>query len=193
MRFQFKNRSFGFTVVEILIVIVVIGILAALTINYYSGSREAAYLARGKAELEAISSAAKLYAQKNDKYPVDSDRNVPSEIKEFIAKSADGTDWPKAPWPGSVYDWDAWDIDPTDNTPSQTLDTYQISIRFCNAGGPLSTCQFPKEPWAAGFGINSAFYYCIKGYCRPHSSESVTYPGYCYNCPNNAAVKKPGE
>lgn len=189
MRLSFKNRHSGFTLVEIVIVVVVIGILAALTINYIAGAPERAYEARAKAELETIGNAAKLYANKNDEYPADTGRDIPAAIKEFIAKTSQGTDWPDAPWPGSTYDYDAWNIE---DDPDDTTDTVQISIRFCEAGQP-STCKFPKEPWATGFGVNSAFYYCVKGYCRPHESESVTYPGYCYNCPNHAAVKKPGE
>ena len=187
MRFQFKNRLAGFTIVEILIVIVVIGILAALTISYYSGSREAAYLARGKSDLESIGNAARLYVNKNDTYPPDESRDIPAAIKEFIATDAQGSDWPKAPWPGSVFDYESWNIDGDAGD-----ETIQISIRFCEAGAP-ATCKFPKESWAAGFGVDSAFYYCIKGYCRSHRDQPVTYPGYCYNCSDHGPVKLPTE
>ena len=61
----------------------------------------------------------------------------------------------------------------------------QISLRFCPIGGPLSACNFPTESWADGFQVNSSMYWCITGKCRPHPSESDTYPGYCLNCRND--------
>ena len=174
------RRKFGFTIVELLIVISVLGIIATLVVVNFAGSRERAYSTRAQAELQTMANALKLYAEKYDEYPPEVERNVPAGISEFIAKSDTNQEWPEGPWPGSVYDYDNWDID---GTP-----TYQISIRFCPVGGPLNACRFPNESWATGFGINSAFYYCIEGNCRPSASEPVSYPGYCVNCPNHQAV-----
>lgn len=178
----------GFSIVEILIVIVVIGILAAIVVNYYSGAREKAYETRGRSDLESIANAAKLYANKNSTYPADATRTIPNDLKEFLASNTQTADWPAAAWPGSIFDYDAWDLDS-----DGTNETFQISIRFCPAGGPLAACKFPKQSWATNFNINSAYYYCIKGYCRSYNTEAYTYPGYCVNCPGNTAVKKPSE
>lgn len=51
----------GFTIVELLIVIVVIGILAAITIVAYNGVQESARDARRKSDLDQISQLIQLY------------------------------------------------------------------------------------------------------------------------------------
>lgn len=183
-----KRGHTGFTIVEMLVVITVIGILATIIIVSITGSRERTYLTRADADLSTIANATKLYANKYNDYPPDVSRNIPAEIKEFISSNVPTSEWPDAPWPGSNFDYDAWDIDSDGEN-----ETIQISIRFCPLGGDIDTCKFPKEPWAAGFNTNSAYYYCLKGYCRAHESAPVTNPGYCVNCPDNLAVKKPGE
>lgn len=171
----------GFSLVEVLIVIFVVGVLAAIVINSVANSRNRANYSRSITEFTTFANALKLYTAKYNTYPADVSRALPAELNEFIAKDAQGQDWPYAPYPDSVYDYENWaNLD--------GVDTYQISIRFCPAGGPLSACKFPSEPWATGFDVNSALYYCIKGNCRSHASEPKTYPGYCVNCPNNKAI-----
>ena len=54
-----KNR--GFTIVELLIVIVVIGILAAITIVSYTGLSARAKTARAQSNAEAVSRVAHIY------------------------------------------------------------------------------------------------------------------------------------
>ncbi len=170
----------AFTLVELLIVIFVIGILAALVIGFIPSYRERAYYSRTTTEFTTFANGLKLYAAKYNAFPDDVSSGLPASLNEFIAKNAQNADWPNAPWPNSVYDYDRWDISGTD--------TIQISVRFCPAGGPLSACTFPNEPWAAGFGVNSALYYCVQGSCRSHQNEAANYPGYCVNCPGNKAI-----
>jgi general secretion pathway protein G len=192
---QLKNT--GFTLVELMVVIAVMAILSTLVITQISGSHEKAYFSRAQTELNTISSAAKAYALKYDVYPDDSpDAGIPSEIMEFV-RTADGNEeWPNGPWPGSKYDYDAWDVDSDGKN-----ETYQISIRFCSwteytspGGAALCKSRAPEEPWATNFGSNdNSVYYCIKGYCRANEGASWNTPGYCINCANNQAVKLPTE
>lgn len=176
-----RLQSQGFTVVEILIVILVIGILAGIVYVNFAGSNEKTYLSRANVEFSTMHNALKLYALQHNDYPADVSRGLPSGIEEFVTDTDATTDWPNGPWPGSVYDYDRWTIN--------GVDTYQISVRFCPAGASdTSLCKFPKQPWASSFGVNSAYYYCIKGNCRSHQSEPAAYPGYCVNCPNNQAI-----
>jgi prepilin-type N-terminal cleavage/methylation domain-containing protein len=164
----------GFTLIELLIVVAIVGILYAIVLSSLQKQRDNAYKSTTKDSFNQMNIALQQYLnQSNGVYPPDVARDLPAEIKEYLGKN-DSDEWPSAPWPGSVFDWDNWDIG------GQRV--VQISVRFCPAGGPLSACRFPNEPWAANFGVNSAYYYCIEGACRSHSSEPITYPGYCVNC-----------
>lgn len=168
-----KGGGRGFTIVELLIVIVVIAILAAIVIVAYNGVTNRGYVSRSQSELASIARAVQIFQTVNSRYPYDVSRGVPAEITPYLNGSS--SNWPKAPWPGSVYDYDTF-------TGSDGKEVVQMSIRFCAEGGDLSTCNFPKESWAAGFGVNSSAYWCITGKCRAHPSEADTYPGYCLNC-----------
>ncbi|OYX43365.1 hypothetical protein B7Y94_01485 [Candidatus Saccharibacteria bacterium 32-49-12] len=64
-----RDRS-GFTIVELLIVIVVIGILAAISIVAYNGVREKAELAELKQNLSSLNKAVLMYHAENGSYPV---------------------------------------------------------------------------------------------------------------------------
>jgi prepilin-type N-terminal cleavage/methylation domain-containing protein len=166
----------GFTLVEILVVITVIGILASLVmLTIIPNWRQRTYRNRAFAEVNTMANAARLYLDKYNVWPDDVDRDLPAELNEFIDVDED---WPDAPWPGSTYDWDNWTIGGDS--------VIQISIRFCPIGGPLSACNFPQEPWASNFGINSSVFYCLKDTaanpCRSHVSNPADYPGYCINC-----------
>lgn len=179
-------RHAGFSLVEIILVIVVLGILTVIGVTAYQGSVRDSYHTRADVELQTLANATKLYATKYNEYPADANRGIPAGLNEFI-RGEDASDaWPSAPWPESIYDYDAWDLDSDGKN-----ETFQVSIRFCPAGGPISACTFPQEPWVQNFDANSAYYYCIKGYCRAHQSRPVTHPGYCVNCPNNQGIPVP--
>ncbi len=66
-----KSRS-GFTIVELLIVIVVIGILAAITIVAYNGIQQRGRDAQRKSDVANIAKALELYYIDNGQYPLSS-------------------------------------------------------------------------------------------------------------------------
>jgi prepilin-type N-terminal cleavage/methylation domain-containing protein len=177
-----KNRGLalsgveGFTLLEIVIVIAIIAILAAVVVGAIGRSKDRAYFMRALDEYKTMSEALEYYRDENGDYPPDVSRDIPPGLEVYLAGETEGY-WPAAPWPGSVYDWDNWD-DP--DYPGEKI--YQISIRFCPINGQLNQCRFPKENWANGFGVNSSVYYCVSGRCRAHQSEPINYPGYCVNC-----------
>jgi type II secretion system protein G len=69
-----KQQS-GFTIVELLIVIVVIGILAAITIVAYNSVQVKARDSTRIAKVKSISKAIELYRADNDRYPAIQDGN----------------------------------------------------------------------------------------------------------------------
>ena len=181
----------GFTIVEILLVIVVMGIIGTLVYSNFAGSKQKSYEAKAQGELSSIASSIELYVTKYNAYPTPASPGIPSGIKEFAKDGSGGATWTAAPWPNSYYDYNAWDID----TSTPGIDTVQVAVRFCTAA-QASNCpnQKPKTSWGTNFTTNlSAFYYCIKGYCRPSDTQPTTYPGYCINCPGNTGIKYPGE
>ncbi|MDB5176502.1 MAG: ral secretion pathway protein [Candidatus Saccharibacteria bacterium] len=168
-----KQGGRGFTIVELLIVIVVISILAVIVIVAYNGVVNKAYMSRSQSELASIGKAIQTFNVINSRYPADVSRGIPSEVSQYINGASNS--WPTAPWPNSEYDYDYF-------IGSDGNEVSQISIRFCPAGGPLSACKFPNEPWAANFGIDSSVYWCVTGKCRAHPNQVDSYPGRCLNC-----------
>ena len=68
---KLKNRAdSGFTIVELLIVVVVIAILAAITIVSYNGITARANQSAGKASASTFQKKAELFAGQNNHYPI---------------------------------------------------------------------------------------------------------------------------
>ncbi len=64
-----KKAASGFTIVELLIVIVVIGILAALVVVTYNGIQQKARDTERKTDINAIHGQLEAYQAQNGKYP----------------------------------------------------------------------------------------------------------------------------
>jgi prepilin-type N-terminal cleavage/methylation domain-containing protein len=185
-----QPKVFGFTLIELVIGIAVIGTLAAITYSYAVPKyRERSYLTRANSEMHTLANALTLYVAKYNDYPADVSRGIPAGIQEFLQQNYNNQ-WPNAPWPGSVYDYDyltTWTYtDPSDLSPP----IVQISIRMCNAGDS-ATCKANAEKYLKGvvddsvlnnWDSYSSVYYCIKGSCRSHGSMPANHPGYCINC-----------
>ena len=66
---RWENKQKGFTIVELLIVVVVIAILAAITIVAYNGIQERANFASAQSNLKSINTAVQSYHAVNGTYP----------------------------------------------------------------------------------------------------------------------------
>ena len=64
-----RARSAGFTLIEIMVVVVIIGLLAAVILPNVFGNVERAQVAKAKGDIQAIETALTMYKLDNYKYP----------------------------------------------------------------------------------------------------------------------------
>lgn len=83
-----KQRAYGFTIVELLIVIVVVAILAALSYVGYTSVQARARDAKRQSDVATIVKALELYYVNNGRYP---SGNGSSLINNQWSSSADGS------------------------------------------------------------------------------------------------------
>lgn len=99
------RKPAGFTIVELLIVIVVIGILAAITIVAYNGIQQRAYVSSYKSDIANINKAILLYEIDNGAYPGGASTScwtnigsgkgnfIPGLSPKYLAKTPDVPNW----------------------------------------------------------------------------------------------------
>ncbi len=105
------NRSRGFTLIEIMVVVVILGILAAIVVPKVMDRPDSARITKAKQDIRALESALNLYKLDNFNYP-STDQGL-----EALAKKPSGTpeprNWkqggyidrmPKDPW-GNDYQY----------------------------------------------------------------------------------------
>ena len=88
-----KKQTKGFTIVELLIVIVVIGILAGLVITTYNGIQQKARNTERQTDLKAVQGQLEAYTAQNGRYPSTADLGSTSASNvTFIQASMKGLD-----------------------------------------------------------------------------------------------------
>lgn len=75
------NNSRGFTLIEVMIVVVILGILAAIIVPRIMGRPEEAKLTKAQVDIKAIEEALNLYKLDNDFYP-----NTEQGIEALVTK-----------------------------------------------------------------------------------------------------------
>ena len=103
------RRSAGFTLVEIMVVVVILGVLAVLIVPRVVGRTEEARGAAAKHDIAAIMQSLKLYRLDNGRYPTND-----QGLQALVAKPQSGpaaSNWrsyldkvPKDPW-GNAYQY----------------------------------------------------------------------------------------
>src|SRR5688572_1093033 len=86
---QSYKRQQGFTIVELLIVIVVIGILAALVVTTFSGIQRKARNAERQSDIKAIHTQLEAYYNEANSYPTLDQMNDSSSDARTKMKSLD--------------------------------------------------------------------------------------------------------
>ena len=113
-----RDRN-GFTLVEIMLVVIIIGVLAAMVVPRFAGRTQQAKIARTKADLAAIGVALDLYELDMGKYPASNEefknlvsREAPAGVDEETKKRWNGPylkkGLPKDPW-GREYLYESQD------------------------------------------------------------------------------------
>ena len=105
-----KKTTSGFTIVELLIVIVVIAILAAISIVAYSGIQDRSRFAKSFNDIQSINKAIKLYQVQNGTYPVQASwQYYCTSPSSFISALSDVVQSiPAAPCTGAGNSDDSW-------------------------------------------------------------------------------------
>jgi general secretion pathway protein G len=110
-----QNRQGGFTLIEIMVVVVIIGLLATLILPRVLGRQEEAMVAKAKSDIRALSSAIQLYKLDTFKFPTTSEG-----LDTLVSGGKDGRGYidrlPKDPWgnpyqylyPGDKMEFDIW-------------------------------------------------------------------------------------
>ena len=116
-------RQKGFTLIEIMVVVVIIGLLATLVLPRVLGRQDEAFIAKAKSDVRALSSALKLYKLDNFNFPsteqgLEALINQPSgePVAKYWKKGGYIDRLPADPWgnpyqylsPGEKFEFDLW-------------------------------------------------------------------------------------
>jgi general secretion pathway protein G len=111
LRYPGRARSRGFTLIEIMVVVVIMGILAALVVPKLMGRADDARIAAARHDIATILQALKLYKLDNQRYPT-----TEQGLQALVATPTSGpaaNGWrqggyleklPKDPW-GNAYQY----------------------------------------------------------------------------------------
>ncbi len=83
---MFHRNSRAFTLIELLIVVAIIAILAAIAVPNFLEAQTRSKVARAKADMRTIATAAESYRVDNNRYPegTDNPNNYPERIGDFL-------------------------------------------------------------------------------------------------------------
>lgn len=150
------NKQRGFTLVEILIVIVIIGIIASITVFAYNGITERAWAAKRLADIDQVRKALELYHQDYGYYPANGSDNWGGALNSVQVTTA------LQPYMKNVPSEPSGDASKAYQYVRGTADNYGIRIFWsetllpgCSPSAP-NACRFCKIGKDLDVGTNQA-------------------------------------
>lgn len=99
---RLRQEEQGFTLVELLVVVVILGILAGVGIQQYGNIQEKARESANQANIKVLTSAAQMYAMLEE--PIDIEITKSTEVEgrhPLVPKYL--AEWPESPWGDERY------------------------------------------------------------------------------------------
>ncbi len=141
-----RRRREGFTLIELMVTIAIIGILMAIAVPMYSTYRQKANVARTAADLKTIVDGFEVFAMDNPSgYPDDTHRVLPAGVEVFVSNALFTENTPLGGW----YNWEGPDNYPYAGVAVETPDVGDDVMRNLDHfmdDGSLATGKFQKTP-----------------------------------------------
>jgi len=128
-----KERNKGFTLIELMIVLTIIGVLMGLALVSYQGARKSARDGKRKADLEQIRSALEMCRADTGSYPTDIYNDIICGGQTYLSNT------PKDPMTSNNY---AYTPLPSGCSPSGSTKctSYTLCAALETGGGTVSGC-----------------------------------------------------
>jgi general secretion pathway protein G len=116
-----KSQQNGFTLIEVMVVIVILGILAALVVPSVLGQSDKARVGTSKQVLATTASALDLFKLDNTRYPT-----TQEGLDALIHKPADAKTWPNGGYIKGGMPKDGWGADLQYISPGSDAKPYDL-------------------------------------------------------------------
>lgn len=130
-----KKSQAGFTLIEVMVVVVILGILAAVVVSKVADRPDEAKLVKVKQDILTLESALNLYKLDNDVYPT-----TDEGLEALVEKPASARNWKQGGYIARLQN-DPW------NTPYQYLSP--------GVNGQIDIYSFGADKQPGGEGINA--------------------------------------